>query len=68
MKVNVISGETFGMAPKGSKIQSITSVAGHQVFRNLSEPSEFTMMHLNIYADYLRQQSHALNRELCGPC
>ena len=40
---------------QGNKIQSIISVAGHQVIRNLSEPSEFTMMHLNTYADYLRQ-------------
>ena len=43
------------MAPQGSKIQSIISVAGHQVIRNLSEPSEFTLMHLDTYADYLRQ-------------
>ena len=38
MKLNVISGQRFGMAPQGSKIQSIISVAGHQVIRNLSEP------------------------------
>ena len=49
MKLNVISGQRFGM------IQSIISVAGHQVIRNLSEPSEFTLMHLDTYADYLRQ-------------
>ena len=55
MKLNVISGQTFGMVPQGSRIQSIISVAGHQVTRNLSEPSEFTMMHLDTYADYLRQ-------------
>ena len=55
IKLNVISGQTFGMVPQGSRIQSINSVAGHQVIRNLSEPSEFTMMHLDIYADYLRQ-------------
>ena len=30
-------------------------VAGHQVISNLSEPSEFTRMHLDTYADYLRQ-------------
>ena len=41
--------------PQGSIIQSIISVAGHQVIRNLSEPSEFTLMHLDTYADYLRQ-------------
>ena len=55
MKLNVISGQRFGMAPQGSKIQSIISVAGHQVIRNLSEPFEFTLMHLDTYADYLRQ-------------
>ena len=43
------------MVPQGSKIQSIITVAGHQVIRNLSEPSEFTLMHLDTYADYLRQ-------------
>ena len=55
MKVNVISGQTLGMVPQGSRIQSIILVAGYQVIRNLSEPSEFTMMHLDTYADYLRQ-------------
>ena len=55
MKLNVISGQKFGMVPQGSRIQSIISVAGHQVIRNLSEPSEFTMMHLDTSADYLRQ-------------
>ena len=55
MKLNVISGQRFGMVPQGSKIQSIISVAGQQVIRNLSEPSEFTLMHLDTYADYLRQ-------------
>ena len=55
MKLNVISGQRFGMVPQGSKIRSIISVAGQQVIRNLSEPSEFTLMHLDTYADYLRQ-------------
>ena len=54
LKLNVISGQRFGMVPQGSKIRSIISVAGHQVIRNLSEPSEFTLMHLDTYADYLR--------------
>ena len=54
MKLNVISGQNFGMVPQGSKLQSIISVVGHQVIRNLSEPSEFTLMHLDTYADYLR--------------
>ena len=55
MKLNVISGQRFGMVPQGSKIQSKISVAGHQVIRNLSEQSEFTLTHLETYADYLRQ-------------
>ena len=55
MKLNVISGQRFGMVPKGSKIQSKILVKGHQVIRNLSEPLEFTLMHLDTYADYLRQ-------------
>ena len=36
MKLNVISGQRFGMVPQGSKIQSIISVAGHHVIRNPS--------------------------------
>ena len=55
MTLNVICGQTFGMVPQGSRIQSIISYAGHQVIRNLSEMSECTMMHLDTYADYLRQ-------------
>ena len=55
VKLNVISGQTFCMVPQGSRIQSIISIAGHQVIRNLSEPSEFTMMLLDTYADYVRQ-------------
>ena len=55
MKLKMISGQTFGMVPQGSKIQPVISVAGHQVIRNLVEPSEFTMIHLDTYADYLRQ-------------
>ena len=50
MKLNVISGQRFGMVPQGSKISSIISVAGHQVIRNLkNHPSSLST------ADYLRQ-------------
>ena len=73
MKLNVISGQRFGTVPQGSKIQSIISVAGHQVIRSLSEPSEFTLMHLDTYADYLRQveprtkKLHGRYVEVYGP-
>ena len=55
MSLNVISRETFGMVPQGSKVQSKISVAGNRVVRKLSEASEFTIMDLDNYADYLRQ-------------
>ena len=47
MKLNVMSGQTIGIVPQGSRIQSIISVVEHQVTRNLSGPSEFTLMHLD---------------------
>ena len=55
IKLNEISGPTVGMVPQESRIHSIISVSGHQVIRNQSEPSEFIQMHLDTYADYLRQ-------------
>ena len=54
LKLNFISrGRPFGMTREGTKIMSIISVAGHQMVKNLSEPSEITLVHLDIYADYL---------------
>ena len=44
------------MTTEGTKILSISSVAGHQVVKNLIEPSEITLVHLDIYADYLREK------------
>ena len=43
------------MVPQGSKIQSIFSVAGHQVIRSFSEPLEINMMHMDTHAEYMRQ-------------
>ena len=43
LMLNLISGQTFGMVPQKSKKKSVISMAGHQVMRNLSEPSEFAM-------------------------
>ena len=61
LKLNVISGKTFGMTKAGTKIMSIISVAGHQVVKKLSEPSEITLVHLDIYADYLREKDPKLD-------
>ena len=59
MKLNVISQQTFGIVPQGSKIQSIMSLAGHQGIRNLIGPPDFTMMHPDMEAKYPR---HAKSR------
>ena len=41
---------------------SVISVAGHQVVKTLSEPSEITLVHLDIYtADYLREKDPMLD-------
>ena len=47
LKLNVISGKTFGTTKAGTKIMSIISVAGHQVVKNLSEPSAITLKEKN---------------------
>ena len=60
LKLNVMSGKTFGMTKEGTNIMSIILVAGHQVVKNLSEPSEITLVHLDIYADYLREKDSKL--------
>ena len=61
LKLNVISGRTFGMTKEGTKIMSIISVAGHQVVKNLSNPSEITLVHLDISADDLREKDPKLD-------
>ena len=61
LKLNVISGKTFGMTREGTKTMSIISVAGHQAVKNLSKASEITPVHLDIYADYLREKESNLN-------
>ena len=61
LKLNVISGRTFGMTKEGTKTMSIISVVGHQVVKNLSEPSAITLVHLDIYADYLREKDPKLD-------
>ena len=40
---------------------SIFSVAGHQVVKKLSEPSEITLVHLDIYADYMGEKDPKLD-------
>ena len=61
LNLNVILGKIFGMTKEGTKIMSLILVAGQQVVKNLSEPSEITLVHLDIYADYLREKDPKLD-------
>ena len=45
--------QPFGISKIGARIMSIITVGGHEVTRNLSEPSDQTIMHIDVYADYL---------------
>ena len=51
--VKMVTGKPFGITKIGAKIMSIITVGGHEVTRNLSEPSDQTIMHIDVYADYL---------------
>ena len=51
--LKMVTGKPFGTTKIGARIMSIITVGGHEVTRNLSEPSDQTVMHIDIYADYL---------------
>ena len=48
-----VTGKPFGITKIGARIMSIITVGGHELTRNLSEPSDQTIMHIDVYADYL---------------
>ena len=47
--VKMVTGKPYGITKIGARI----TVGGHEVTRNLSEPSDQTIMHIDVYADYL---------------
>ena len=51
--VKMVTGKPSGITKIGARIMSIITVGGHEVTRNLSEPSDQTIMHIDVYADYL---------------
>ena len=51
--LKMVTGKPFGIAKIGARIISIITVGGHEVTRNLNEPSDQTIMHIDVYADYL---------------
>ena len=50
--VKMLTGKPFGITKIGARIMSIITLGGHEVTRNLSEPSDQTIMHIDVYADY----------------
>ena len=51
--VKMVTGKPFGIMKIGARKMSIITVGGDEVTRNLSEPSDQTIMHIDAYADYL---------------
>ena len=51
--LKMVTGKTFGITKIGARIMSVITVGCHEVTRNLSEPSDQTIMHIDVYADYL---------------
>ena len=51
--LKMVTGKPFGITKIGARIMSIITVGGHEVTRNLNESSDQTIMHIDVYADYL---------------
>ena len=51
--LKMVTGKPFGITKIGARTMSIITVGGHEVTRNLNEPSDQTIMHIDVYADYL---------------
>ena len=49
--LKMVTGKPFGITKIGAKIMSIITVGGNEVTRNLSEPSDQTIMHIDVHAD-----------------
>ena len=50
--LKMVTRKSFGITKIGARIMSIITVGGHEVTRNLSEPSDRKRMHIDLYADY----------------
>ena len=51
--LKMVTGQPFGITKIGAKMMSKITVGGHEVTRNLSEPSDQTKMHIDMYAENL---------------
>ena len=52
--MKMVTGKPFGITMIGARIMSIITVGGHEVTRNLSGPSDQTLMQIDVYAVNLR--------------
>ena len=48
-----VTGKRFGITKIGARVRSKITVGGHEVTKILSTPSDQTVMHIDVYADYL---------------
>ena len=51
--LKMVTGKPFGITKNTARIMSIITVGGHELTRNLGEPSDQTIMHIVVYANYL---------------
>ena len=51
--LKMVTGKPFAITKIGARIMSTITVGGHEVTRNLSEPSDQTTRHIDVCADYL---------------
>ena len=49
--LKMVTGKSFGITKAEARLMSIITVGGHEITRNLSEPSDQTLMHIDVYAD-----------------
>ena len=51
--LKMVTEKPYGITKIGARIMSKITVGGHEVTRNLNEPSDQTIIHIDVYADYL---------------
>ena len=49
----MVTGKPFGITKIGARIMLIITAGSHEVTRHLSEPSDQTLMHIDVITDYL---------------
>ena len=58
--LGMATGKPFRIKKIKARIISLITVGGHERTRNLSEPSDQLLMHIDAYADYL----HAISPQI----